>query len=185
MKKLLLTSCIATALLASTSAFAVENEAGLYVGGNYGYVKVDGDDDFDDDNDMKQAIIGLRLNPYIGLEGSYIDFGKYGSSAANASTDGYTAALKLTAPIADRIDLYAKGGQLWYDTDYEFAGVSGSEDDTAVFAGAGIGFKLAESLLLNVEYTWYDVDLDANQVVNGANSDTDLRQASIGIEYRF
>ncbi len=30
------------------------------------------------------------------------------------ATDGYTAALKLTAPIGDRVKLYAKGGQLWY-----------------------------------------------------------------------
>lgn len=30
------------------------------------------------------------------------------------ATDGYTAALKLTAPIGEHVELYAKGGQLWY-----------------------------------------------------------------------
>ncbi len=169
----------------AVSAAQSDNTSGLYVGGNYGYLKVDGQDDFDDDNDVMQALVGFRLNQYLAIEGSYIDFGKYGSHLANAETDGYTAALKVTAPIGDRFEIYAKGGQLWYSTDYQLAGLHGDEDDTAVFAGAGVGFKITDNLLINAEYSWYDVDLDANKTLNGADTNTDFKQATIGAEYRF
>lgn len=191
MKKLtpLLVAALALTTTYSAASFAAEqdakNDSGLYVGGNYGYLKVDGDDDFDDDNDVWQGLVGYRFNRYIALEGSYIDFGKYGSSVAGAETDGYTAALKLMLPIGDRVELYAKGGQLWYDTDYHLATVNGSDDDTGVFAGAGVGFKVTENFLVNAEYTWYDADIDADAVVNGADTSTDFNQASIGVEYRF
>ncbi|SJL84665.1 porin family protein [Vibrio palustris] len=164
---------------------ASNNDSGLYVGGNVGYVKIDGQDDFDDDNEVYQGLLGYRINPYLGVEGSYIDFGKYGSSLANAKTDGYTAALKLTAPIGDRVDLYAKGGQLWYNTDYDIAGASGDKDDTAVFAGAGVGFKVTDNFIVNAEYTWYDVDLDVKDVRDGSDTNTDFNQVTAGVEYRF
>ncbi|SHE36018.1 hypothetical protein SAMN02745781_00168 [Vibrio gazogenes DSM 21264] len=41
------------------------------------------------------------------------------------ATDGYTAALKLTAPIGDRVELYARA--VSFGTD--ILGVSGDEDD--------------------------------------------------------
>ncbi len=180
---LALTTTYSAASMAAESD--VKNDSGLYVGGNYGYLKVDGDDDFDDDNDVWQGLVGYKFNPYIAVEGSYIDFGKYGSSVAGAETDGYTAALKLMLPLGERVELYAKGGQLWYDTDYNVAGISASDDDTGVFAGAGVGFKITENFLINAEYTWYDAEIDAGDVVDGANTSTDFKQASIGLEYRF
>ena len=169
----------------SASSFAAGNESGLYVGGNFGYVKIDGEDDFDDDNQVYQGLLGYRINPYIAVEGGYIDFGKYGNHLANAKTDGYTGALKLIAPIGDRVDVYAKGGQLWYDTDYSIAGYNGTDSDKAVFAGAGVGFKVTDNLVLNAEYTWYDVDLDASDVRNGEETNTDFNQVTAGVEYRF
>lgn len=174
-----------TAFSVASQAAVMDDESGFYVGGNYGYVKVDGQDDFDDDNDVMQALAGYKLNRYVAVEGSYIDFGKYGGGIAKAETDGYTAALKLTAPIAERVELYAKGGQLWYTTDYDIAGVHGDEDDEALFAGAGVGFKVTNNFLVNAEYTWYDVDLDANDALNGADTNTDFNQVSVGAEYRF
>ncbi|RQW63494.1 porin family protein [Vibrio viridaestus] len=186
MKKLLPVATGAFALLTlSGFAQAADNDYGLYVGGNYGYVKVDGQDDFDDDNDVYQGLLGFRFNKYLALEGSYIDFGDYGKSGASASTDGYTAALKVIAPIGERVELYGKGGQLWYNTDYSVLGVNGSRDDEGVFAGAGVGFKVTDNFLVNVEYTWYDADIDADAVSNGADTETDFKQASVGVEYRF
>lgn len=169
----------------SSQAAPGGNDSGIYVGGNFGYVKVDGEDDFDDDNKVYQGLLGYRINPYIAIEGSYIDFGKYGSSLAHAETDGYTGALKLTAPIGDRVELYAKGGQLWYKTDYNIAGAKGDQNDEAVFAGAGVGFKVTDNLVLNAEYTWYDVDLDASDVQDGKDTNTDFNQVTAGVEYRF
>ncbi|MCU7961950.1 porin family protein [Shewanella sp. SM20] len=160
-------------------------ENGIYVGANYGYLKVDGDDDFDDNSDVMQGLVGYKFNKYLALEGSYINFGDYGNGLANAETDGYTAALKVMLPIADRVELYAKGGQLWYSTDYDVVGFSGNDDGEGVFAGAGVAFKVTERFLINAEYTWYDADINVDSVANGGKTDTDFNQASIGVEYRF
>ncbi|MCU8104325.1 porin family protein [Shewanella sp. SM101] len=160
-------------------------ENGIYVGANYGYLKVDGDDDFDDNSDVMQGLVGYKFNKYLALEGSYINFGDYGNGLANAETDGYTAALKVMLPIADRVELYAKGGQLWYSTDYDVVGFSGNDDGEGVFAGAGVAFKVTDRFLINAEYTWYDADINADNVANGANTETDFKQASLGVEYRF
>jgi len=162
-----------------------ENNSGFYVGGNYGYLKVESDDDFDDNNDVVQGIIGYRLNSFLALEGSYIDFGSYGSSAANAKTTGYTAALKGTIPITQTVEIFAKAGQLWHETDYNIATVSGSSDDKSLFAGAGVNFKVTDNFLLNAQYTWYDVDLEADNVSSDSKFETDFNQASVGAEYRF
>ncbi len=160
-------------------------ENGIYVGANYGYLKVDGDDDFDDNSDVMQGLVGYKFNKYLALEGSYINFGDYGNGLANAETDGYTAALKVMLPIADRVELYAKGGQLWYSTDYDVVGFSGNDDGEGVFAGAGVAFKVTDRFLINAEYTWYDADIKVDSVANGGKTDTDFNQASIGVEYRF
>lgn len=160
-------------------------ENGIYVGANYGYLKVDGDDDFDDNSDVMQGLVGYKFNKYLALEGSYINFGDYGNGLANAETDGYTAALKVMLPIADRVELYAKGGQLWYSTDYDVVGFSGNDDGEGVFAGAGVAFKVTDRFLINAEYTWYDAGITVENVSNGADTDTDFKQASLGVEYRF
>lgn len=179
--------------LASFSAFSHADsfeksdvaENGVYVGANYGYVKVDGDDDFDDNNDVIQGLVGYRFNQYLALEGGYINFGKYGSNLSNAETDGYTAGLKVTYPIVDRVELYAKGGQLWYSTDYEVLGFSGNQDNEGVFVGAGVAFKVTDRFLVNAEYTWYDAEINVGNITNGADTEADFKQASIGVEYRF
>lgn len=178
--------------LASVSTFSHADEFkkdvaenGVYVGANYGYLKVDGEDDFDDDNDVLQGIVGYRFNNYLALEGSYIDFGSYGNNLSRAETDGYTAGLKVILPIADRVELYAKGGQLWYSTDYNVVGFSGNKDDEGVFAGAGVAFKVTDRFLINAEYTWYDTEINLDNVSNGSDTETDFKQASIGVEYRF
>ena len=91
------------------------NDSGLYVGGNYGYLKVDGDgddNDFDDNNDVWQGLVGYRFNEFFAIEGGYTDFGSYGSSYANAETDGYSAAVKGILPLTDQIEFFAKAGQL-------------------------------------------------------------------------
>ena len=179
--------------LASVSAYSqaqsMENndttENGIYVGANYGYLKVDGKDDFDDNSDVIQGLVGYRFNQYLAIEGGYVNFGDYGNSLSNAETDGYTAALKVSYPIVDRVELYAKGGQLWYSTDYDVLGFSGNKDDEGVFAGAGVAFKVTDRFLINAEYTWYDAGITVENVSNGADTDTDFKQASLGVEYRF
>ncbi len=177
----LATTLSSVALAESSQA----NTSGLYIGGNYGYLKVESDDDFDDSNDVTQGIIGYRFNPFLAVEGSRINFGRYGGSLANAETKGYTAALKGTLPITETVEIFVKGGQLWHETDYNVASISGSSDDKSLFAGAGVSFNVTENLLVNAQYTWYDVDINADNVSSDSKFETDFNQASVGAEYRF
>lgn len=46
----------------------------------------------------------------------------------------------------------------------------------------------SQNFLVNAEYTVYDAELDAEEAVDDiddTNFETDLKQASIGVEYRF
>lgn len=195
MKKVMPVLASAAALTAFASVAHAQDMSthgsGLYIGGNYGYLKVDGDgddNDFDDNDDVWQGIVGYRFNPFFALEGGYTDFGHYGNSAANAETDGYSAALKGILPLTQNLEFFAKAGQIWYDTNYSIAGFDGDTDDEALFAGAGLNFKLSEQLLLNAQYTWYDTELNADDAADDLDDtdfDSKFNQASVGVEYRF
>ncbi|GGW86583.1 porin family protein [Alteromonas halophila] len=164
------------------------DDAGFYVGGNYGYLRVDGDDEFDDDKDVWQGVAGYRFNEYFALEGSYIDFGDYGNDLANAETDGFTAGLKGTYPITERFSIFGKLGQLWSETEYNVGTVNNDYDDESVFVGGGVSYAVNERFLITAEYTVYDSSMDAEDAVEDIDDtefNTDLKQASLGVEYRF
>jgi len=191
MKKTILTCVlISTGFLSSTvqaEAYNPETDAtGAYIGGSYGYLRVDSDEEFDDNKDAYQLFAGYSLNQYIALEGSYINFGDYGNRLANAETDGYTLGLKLSLPVTNSVDIYARGGQLWYETDYSVLGVDGNKDDTGLFAGIGASYHVNQDWAVKVDYTVYDNDLDADSV-SSDNDDftTDMKHASVGVEYKF
>lgn len=183
------TTLSAFGLLAVNQSFAdMENPTGAYIGGNYGYLKIDGEDDFDDDNDILQGVVGYRFLPFVAVEGSYVDFGEYGGDLANASTDGMTLAVKGTFPITDNFEIYAKLGQLWWETDYEILNFGGDTDDKGLFYGGGVALGITPNFYINAEYVVYDTDLDASDVaedVDDTDFGTDYRQASLGLEFRF
>jgi opacity protein-like surface antigen len=193
MKKTILTCVlISTGSLSSTLQAETYNQeanaAGAYIGASYGYLRVDGDEDFDDDKDAYQLFAGYSFNQYITFEGSYLNFGDYGNSLANAETDGYTLGLKLSLPVINNIDIYARGGQLWYETDYSVLGIDGNKDDTGLFAGIGASYHLNEDWSVKVDYTLYDNDLDvdsASDDLDNAEFSTDMKHAAIGVEYKF
>jgi opacity protein-like surface antigen len=164
------------------------NDSGFYVGGNYGYLRVEGEDEFDDDKDVWQGLVGYKFNQWIALEGGYIDFGDYGNDVAGAETDGYTAAIKGILPLTERFSLYAKAGQLWSETEYRLASIRQDSDDESLFVGAGLSYAITGNFLVNAEYVVYDTQLDADEAfddIDDTNFETDLKQASLGVEYRF
>ncbi|MEP0176324.1 MAG: porin family protein [Paraglaciecola sp.] len=189
-KTKILSSLTAIAFAASFNSFAQSNsnedlnDSGFYLGGNYGYLRVEGDDDFDDDKDVFEGIVGYRFNQYIALEGSYINFGDYGTDIARANVDGYTAAIKGTLPINDTFALFVKAGQLWSETDYNALEYSRTVNDESVFVGGGVAVNITSNFVLNATYSVYDTSLEFDDV-DDENFDTDFKQASVGFEYRF
>jgi opacity protein-like surface antigen len=182
-----ITSLVSFHSQAQEASFDVK-ESGFYVGGNYGYLRIEGDDDFDEDNSVWQGLAGYQFNRWVAIEGSYIDFGDYGSEFIGAKTDGYTAALKGMIPLSERFTIYAKVGQLWSETEVTAGSLGQEFDDESLFAGAGLSYAITESLSINAEYSVYDTELDADEAfddIDDVNFETDLKQATLGIVYRF
>jgi opacity protein-like surface antigen len=182
----IITSLLIPATLVSAQG---KDDAGLYVGGTYGYLKVKDDDEFEDDNDAYQLILGGDFNSFIGVEGSYIDFGKYGGNVASADTDGFTLALKGTLPITDFFSLHAKGGQLWWDSDYQVLGYNGNADGDELFWGVGAAFSVSSNVDITFDYTRYNVEFSEDEIgllaTDSIDSDVDLDHAAAGIRLKF
>ena len=75
-------------------------------------------------------------------------------------------------------------GQLWSETDYRALNLSQSVDDESLFVGGGLAFKLSNTVVINATYSVYDASMDFDDI-DDENFDTDFKQASVGIEYRF
>ncbi len=193
MKTTLAYSMIAAMLIPSASMAQDRKESGIYVGGSYGMYKVEGEGkgegnaDFDDDQDVIQGFLGGQVNKYFAIEGSYITFGEYGGNLAKAEVDGMTLGVKGFLPLTDIFSIYAKGGQLWWDADYEVLGYSGSTDGSEPFYGLGVAFSVTDRMDINLDYTRYEIELETDEVGLFASDtyDSDLDQASVGIRYLF
>lgn len=161
---------------------------GFYAGAGYGYVKSKGADDFEDDNDAGRVFIGGQFSQVFSVEGSYIDFGKYGGNVASADIDGYTLALKAGIPLGEHVTLYGQGGQLWWNADLKALGASGDTDGEELFYGAGVAFALTRNLDLRLEYTRFNVEFEEDEIGIFAESDdldTDLDYVSAAVQYNF
>ncbi|WP_206696864.1 porin family protein [Marinomonas algicola] len=193
MKKSLLLGALITAGFLNSNVQAqeynAENDAkGLYIGAGYGYLRADGDDNFDDNKEAYQAFLGYGANQYFAIEGGFIDFGHYGNELANADTKGLTLGIKLGMPVSDNVSVYVRGGQLWYETDYSVLGVRDDIDDEGLFAGLGVSYHINKDLTVKLDYTVYDNDLNVDSAtddIDNADFSTDLKHASLGFEFKF
>lgn len=147
--------------------------AWFYVGANYGFYKARGGD-FDDDADLIEGMIGFHFTPYVGIEASVIDFGRFGDDLAEADVDGWTGAAVLRFPVTETTGVYAKGGLLFWDAAVERADeVSEAIDDSDFFYGVGLDFWVSPMISLAVEYSRYEVE------------STDIDAAKVGVRLNF
>ena len=170
--KLMLTM---TALALSASASAADN--GFYLGGSVGQANVEIDRNLariDNDDTGFKLIAGLRPLDWLGVEASYVDFGKVEDNNQRAESDGFTAFLVGFLPLGP-VDVFAKGGLINSDTSVvrKSGGKVFEQDGTELAYGVGAQFRLL-SLSVRAEYERFDVD----------NVD-DLNMFSIGVTYTF
>lgn len=163
------------ALALSTSASAADN--GFYLGGSIGQANVEIDSGLtriDDDDTAYKVIAGFRPLDWLGVEASYVNFGKTESNNQQAEADGFSAFAVGFLPLGP-VDLFAKGGLINADT--SVVRNSGSnifeQDGTELAYGVGAQFRLL-SLSVRAEYERFDIE----------NVD-DLNMFSIGVTYTF
>jgi len=127
-----------------------------------------------DDNAWK-AFVGYRLNPYISLEGDYVDFGRPSDRfTATGSNGNYRVDLSGFAPYVigtiplGPVELSAKLGYVYYNVDSrvnfdspgsgQSAGIDTSHSRTDLAYGAGVGATFFEHLNVKAEYEVLDID---------------------------
>lgn len=161
------------------------HETGIYLGANYGGYKARGGD-FDDEKDLIEGVAGWQITRYLGVEGNYIDFGKYGNRAAKADVSGYGAAVVGKFPITDNLAIYAKGGHFWWDGSVKVLNVRRSQDDDSWFYGLGAVFQVNQAIGITAEYKRYDIEYDRKKFpVPPNSSDTDIDTVTVGVRVTF
>jgi OOP family OmpA-OmpF porin len=154
-------------LLFGTAAQAADN--GIYLGAAAIQAKIDnvGEDfdtddldDFEIDSTSWKLIGGFRPIDNFAVELNYIDLGDESGDIAGVRLDAEAKAYAAYAvgflPIGP-IDLYAKGGLVRWETEFNSAGFRLDDDGTEFGYGLGVQARLG-SLGARLEYEQFDVD---------------------------
>lgn len=142
-------------------------ESGFYIGGGVGNssMKVDStlDDEtykYDGSDAGYKVILGYNIGiiPLIdlGVEGSYVSFGKIedgGNDAKATGFDGFGVGALTFGPFA----VFGKVGMIKWDADTTLGGVSQSDSGTDSAYGIGARFQLL-SFSVRAEYEVFDVE---------------------------
>lgn len=162
-----------------------ENAASFYLGANYGGYKSRGDE-FDDDNELIEGIVGVFISPYFAVEGSYTYFGEFGGDLATATLDGFGVAAVGRLPIGDVFSLYIKGGYFMWEADLEAGPFDDTVDGEEPFYGVGIDFSVAEHFNVSLEYDRYKFDLSDSSLPDSVDDyETDIDTIKVGAKYLF
>lgn len=161
-----------------------DQETKFYVGGNYGGFKARGGD-FEDENDLIEGVLGVRVSPYFSVEGAYTYFGEFGD-VADADLDGLSLAGAVRLPVSDTFGVYLKGGYLWWEADVEAGALDDSIDGEEPFYGAGVDFKVSDHVNLALEYLRYEVDLSDSDLPDAVDDyEADMDAVKVGAKFLF
>ncbi len=178
-------TCSSFAMVSSAAVHAADN-AGLYLGANYGGYKARGGE-FEDENDYFEALVGYKFNSFIAIEANYANFGEYGNDDASVEVDGWGGALVGFLPLSDNFQLYAKAGQFFSTVDVEIGDFSEDFEDEQIFYGVGVNFVVMDPLSISVEYDRYKIAIDDSdwppEEIDG--SDTDIDTIKVGAKFTF
>ena len=160
-------------------------DPGGYIGGAYGREKMK-DSDFKDDINAKKIYLGGKFNDYIGIEASVDDYGKVKNNIYTADIKGKTLSLVGYLPLTKSFELFAKGGQLWWDADVAVLNVlDKSYSGTEPVYGAGMQFNFNPTLSMRLEYQRYKINLTKDEVGVNVNGNSTADVASVGLQMNF
>ncbi len=164
---------IAVAILAFVGAGQAgaqndDEQKGVYVGGGVGDFSVeidelDSDDiDFDESDAAYKLFIGYRFNQFFGAQLDYLDLGRSDSGVGlqnlEIETGGFAARIEGTLPLAF-FELFATAGLVFSNVEASIGGteVFDESDNDPVYS-VGLGFELAERVVLRLEYEVIDIE---------------------------
>lgn len=175
---------VAAAALASAPLTAIA-DGHFYVGGSVGSASLAEDfDGFDVDTDSTafRIVAGWQFSDYFSLEGGYHNFGTFEQSLdvggerldINLQADGVTLGATGMIPLGETFALYGRAGFFFWDGDAQINDLSRARpEDTNLYIGAGVRFKIFNRLSLVGDWTRYELD------------DTRSNVASLGLTLGF
>lgn len=205
---------LALGLAASATAFGADaGRPGFYLGAAVGKAygdldrgnltgplseagfTVNGSSEDDDDTGWK-ILGGYQVNPYFGVEASWVDLGEYSIKAevGGANPGQVKSKLDLSGafnlgvtagyPFTDRLSAFAKIGAVFWDADVEstaslaFGTASSKDDDdgTDLSFGLGIRYYVTDHIALRADWDRYQI---------GGDADTDVDLWSVAVQYKF
>jgi hypothetical protein len=155
--------------LAALAGSAQAADKGFYLGLGIGQANIEDqidepedidDIDFDADDTGLKAFAGYRFNDYIGLEGSYVDFGKpsdiFDDDDVDSDVNAWTGYIVGFLPITT-FDLFAKAGFASWDSEFDIddLDIHADDDGTDLAWGVGGQFRLG-SAAFRLEYEDFD-----------------------------
>jgi OmpA-OmpF porin, OOP family len=147
---------------------------------------------------------GYRINPYLAVEGGYMNMGKYtydavASIPAGATrqgtnkVDGWNLDVVGSIPVTDTVSVFAKAGVLYYDLSFSCSGAvitcvdpNRSKKSTAFHYGAGLEWSVWDKWFVRAEYEAASNVGDAfNTTGTTGTTRADVTMVSGGIGYKF
>jgi opacity protein-like surface antigen len=141
--------------------------------------------DFSDNASAWKIFAGYTFLKFLGVEGSYVDFGTV--EGRDAGLDIRTSAKALDAFAMAKIPLavfqpYVKVGFAYVDSHAHFSSVASASDRSLDRAwGIGLGINFLKKLHVRAEYEQFDVNPDYDSFKPNAN----LYLLSVGAAWRF
>lgn len=171
--------------LAATAEANPINEPGWYAGANLGFFRGSGGE-FDDNDNFIELLGGYKFNPFIAVEASYLNFGRFGGEIATADVDGWTIAAVGAYPLMENWNAYAKIGMLFSNVDVQMTDLSASDSDDQLFIGIGVRYTLLDPISLSLEYNRHRFNVDATEWPEDVGtSSVDMDTFKLGAQYHF
>ncbi|WP_368749882.1 outer membrane beta-barrel protein [Klebsiella aerogenes] len=132
------------------------------------------------------VFVGYQALDWLAVEGGYDYLGNASITSNNAygahlEGQGMQLGVKMSLPLTDSWDLYARGGVMGWVTKTESGGHNNTDNGASPLAALGTEFGLGDNLAMRLEYQY------TSNVGNG-NDDgvkADNGQTSLGVVYRF
>jgi OOP family OmpA-OmpF porin len=144
--------------------------------------------------------VGYKINPYIALEGGYLNLGEYkisgtkgdSSAQASAKVSGLTLAALWKYPINDQWSVFARTGLMAgtaktsasVNTPSESSSYSqNSHSGVLPIWGLGVGYAVSKQWEVRAQYQ----DIGASKIAEGAGKSVKLRNDlwSLSLAYQF
>lgn len=117
--------------------------------------------DCNDEDRGWKVYSGVRLNDNVVVEGGYVKFSDLVAHDTNnnrhtSSVSGYTTAGLATYQYSDQIELFGKGGMIWWDNENATLTGKSENDGTGSFLGVGVSYDMGDNLGVRAEWERFE-----------------------------